>query len=118
ERLALIAPLAASYAACVRAYADAGPCVAGSSFVYLSIRAGGIEARARDEAIAIARGAIGQETVGPVGFAMAMRNIPPACEYAQLAAREAPGAWIINFTNPVGIVTQAMWSAGGSRLIG
>jgi len=118
ERLAVIARLAASYAPCVRAYGDPEPCVEGSAFVFLSIRAGGISARARDEAVAIARGAIGQETVGPAGFAMAMRNIPAAAEYARLVARVAPEAWIVNFTNPVGIITQAMWAAGGGRVIG
>ena len=48
---------------------------------------------------------------------MAMRNIPPAIEYARLVAREAPRAWIVNFTNPVGIITQAM-TAADARVIG
>ncbi len=117
-RLAVVASLARSYAPCVRAFADARQCVQDSSFVFLSIRAGGVEARARDEAAALALGIVGQETVGPAGFAMAMRNIPPAIEYARLIARVAPRAWIVNFTNPVAIVTQAMTLDGSARAIG
>ena len=90
----------------------------GASFVFLSIRVGGIAARARDEAIAGAHDTVGQETVGAGGFAMALRTIPHAVEYARLITQEAPRAWIINFTNPVGIVTQAMTMATGGRVIG
>jgi 6-phospho-beta-glucosidase len=117
-RLAVVAPLARSYAPCVRAFADARDCVRDAAFVFLSIRAGGIESRARDEAACIALGVVGQETVGPAGFAMAMRNVPPAVAYARLVARVAPQAWIVNFTNPVGIVTQAMTRDGSARTIG
>ena len=117
-RLAAIAPLAASYSRAVRACDDARACVAGAAFVFLSIRVGGIAARARDEAIAVEHGVVGQETVGPAGFAMAMRTIPHAVAYAQLVADAAPTAWIVNFTNPVGIVTQAILDAAGARAIG
>jgi 6-phospho-beta-glucosidase len=117
ERLATIGALAAEVAPAVRSYIDVPGCVAGAAFVLLSIRVGGIAARARDEAIATAHGIAGQETVGAGGFAMAMRTIPHAVDYARIIEREAPGAWIVSFTNPVGIVTQAM---GGSsaRVIG
>jgi 6-phospho-beta-glucosidase len=118
ERLAIIAALARSYAPSVHPYADARSCVADADFVFLSIRVGGISTRARDEAVAIDLGVVGQETVGPAGFAMAMRNIPAAVEYARLIARVAPHAWTINFTNPVGIVTQAMTTDGNARVIG
>jgi 6-phospho-beta-glucosidase len=117
-RLSIIGSLARSYADAVRAYADVRACVRGASFVFLSIRVGGIAARARDEAIAGAHDTVGQETVGPGGFAMALRTIPHAVEYARLIAEEAPRAWIINFTNPVGIVTQAMTMATGGRVVG
>jgi 6-phospho-beta-glucosidase len=116
-RLAVVAPLAASYARSVRAYDDARACVAGASFVFVSIRVGGIAARARDEATAAAHDTVAQETVGAGGFAMAVRTIPHAREHARLVAHEAPRAWIINFTNPVGIVTQAM-RAENARVIG
>ena len=118
ERLDAIASLARSYARSVRTFPTASLCVADADFVFLSIRAGGIDARARDEASAIALGVAGQETIGPAGFAMAMRNVPPAVEYARLVAGLAPRAWIINFTNPVGIVTQAMTQDGNPRVIG
>jgi 6-phospho-beta-glucosidase len=117
-RLAVIAPLAAGVGAPVRQYTDPTSCVRGASFVILSIRVGGIDARANDEAIALEHGTVAQETVGAGGFAMAMRTIPHAVEYAQLAAREAPDAWVVSFTNPVGIVTQAMIAASGARVVG
>jgi 6-phospho-beta-glucosidase len=118
DRLSLIAPLAALLAPAVRSYADPAACVSRSSFVFLTVRAGGMAARAHDEAAAVAHGIAGQETVGPAGFAMAMRNAPAATEYARLVAHVAPHAWIINFTNPVSIVTQAMERAGCGRVIG
>lgn len=92
--------------------------VAGADFVFLSIRAGGIEQRARDEDTALRLGAVGQETVGPVGFAMAMRTVPHAVDYARAVTRLAPDARIVNFTNPVGIVTQAMRAVGTTNVIG
>jgi 6-phospho-beta-glucosidase len=118
ERLAIVSSLAGAFSPAVRSYEDAGACVAGADFVILSIRAGGITARARDEAIAIAHDTVGQETVGAVGFAMAMRTIPHAVEYARLVERQAPDAWVISFTNPVGIITQAMTDATPARVIG
>ena len=117
-RLAAIGSLAAAFSRHVSVHDDARACVAGASFVLLSIRVGGIAARARDEAIAVTHGVAGQETVGPGGFAMAMRTIPHAIEYARLVERESPDAWIVSFTNPVGIVTQAMTSATGASVIG
>jgi len=118
DRLAVVAPLAKSYFAGVRTYDTAAAAVSDTAFVFLSIRAGGIAARARDEAVSLEHGVLGQETVGPAGFAMAMRTVPAAIEYARLVERIAPHAWIINFTNPVGIVTQAMLDAAGARVIG
>jgi 6-phospho-beta-glucosidase len=117
-RLRVIGALAADFAPAVRLHDEARSCVAGADFVLLSIRVGGIAARARDEAVAFAHGIAGQETVGPAGFAMAMRTIPHAIEYARLVEREAPSAWIVSFTNPVGIVSQAVMSATGAHLVG
>jgi 6-phospho-beta-glucosidase len=118
RRLAAVAALARSYAPRVREFGDARSCVTGAAFVVLSIRPGGIAARARDESTAMAHGIVGQETVGPAGFAMAMRTVPPSVEYARVVAEAAPNAWIINFTNPVGMVTHAITAAGHSRAIG
>ena len=120
ERLPVIAALAREYAgaAAITACASLAPAVEGADFVFTSIRVGGIEARARDEAAALARGLVGQETVGPAGFAMAMRNIPPLIACAREVERRAPGAWMVNFTNPVGIVTQALRNETSTRVIG
>src|SRR5579871_522211 len=117
ERLGVIAPLAATGFAGVRAYADVRAAVSDAAFVFVSIRVGGIPARARDEAAAMAHGVVGQETIGPAGFAMAMRTIPHAVDYARTIADAAPRAWIVNFTKPVGIVTDAMRTAT-SRVVG
>ena len=92
--------------------------VAGASFVLSSIRVGGIAARARDERIAIEHGIAGQETTGFAGMAMAMRTIPVALEHARVVERHAPGAWLINFTNPAGLITQALTSHTSLRVIG
>jgi 6-phospho-beta-glucosidase len=71
-----------------------------------------------DERIALKHGVLGQETTGPGGFAMALRSIPAILQYAELLERRSPGAWLYNFTNPAGLVTQALRDAGFSRTIG
>ena len=96
----------------------AADAITGAVFVFISIRVGGIAARAHDEATALGHGIVGQETVGPGGFAKAMRTVPHVVDYARLVQAHAPTAWIINFTNPVGIVTQAVRNATGARIIG
>jgi 6-phospho-beta-glucosidase len=87
--------------------------VEGADFVLVQIRVGGQEARLRDETIPLACGCIGQETTGAGGFAKAMRTVPVVLEIAE-RVRElaAPEAWIVDFTNPVGIVTRALLDAG------
>jgi 6-phospho-beta-glucosidase len=90
----------------------------GADFVLIQIRVGGQEARLRDETIPVACGCIGQETTGAGGLAKALRTVPVVLEIAE-RAREgaADGAWIVDFTNPVGIVTRALLDAG-HRAIG
>jgi len=88
--------------------ASAAQCLAWADVVFTSIRPGGIAQRIHDEGVAQRHGIVGQETVGPAGFAMAMRTIPPMVEYARQITDAAPKSWIINFTNPVGMVTEAM----------
>jgi 6-phospho-beta-glucosidase len=119
ERLAIIGGVAARMCrgARVTLAASTKECVRGAGFVFTSIRAGGIAQRVRDEAVAQRHGIVGQETIGPAGFAMAARTIPHMVAYARDIAREAPDAWIINFTNPVGMVTEAMRTVT-SRVIG
>ena len=92
--------------------------VEGAAFVLSSIRVGGIAARARDERIAIECGVAGQETTGPGGMAMALRTIPVSLDYARVIERLAPDAWLINFTNPAGLITQALCNATKLRVIG
>ena len=107
DRLSTIGGVAARMAAQGRVVLSASldDCVTGADFVFTSIRVGGLAHRVRDETIALSHGIAGQETVGPAGFAMAARTIPHMVQYARAIARAAPGAWIINFTNPVGMVT-------------
>ena len=94
DRLQLVADLTRRAADGVRvlAHDTAEPCIDGADFVITSIRVGGSAQRARDEATAIAHGVVGQETVGPAGFAMALRAIPPMVQYARLTERLSPGA--------------------------
>ena len=90
----------------------------GADFVLLQIRVGGQGTRFVDETLPHRFGCIGQETTGPGGFAKALRTVPVVLDIAEAATRRAaPGAWIIDFTNPVGIVTQALVD-GGFRAIG
>ena len=85
----------------------------GAAFVLFQIRVGGQQARLRDETVPLRCSCIGQETTGAGGFAKAMRTVPVVLELAErVAARAAQGAWIVDFTNPVGIVTRALLDAG------
>ncbi|WP_367362556.1 hypothetical protein [Mesotoga sp.] len=85
--------------------------------MFSAIRVGGDHARVLDE-IALNHGFIGQETVGPGGFAMALRTIPVAIDYANQMLEESPSAWFINFTNPSGMVTQALLRSTTAKVIG
>jgi len=90
----------------------------GADFVLNSIRVGGISARARDERIAIEHGLPGQETTGPGGVAMALRTVPVTLSHARVIERIAPDTWFINFTNPAGLITQALTQHTSLRVIG
>src|SRR5699024_11861446 len=69
-----------------------------------------------DERVALGLGLLGQETIGPGGLAYALRTLPVALDIARTVAEVAPGAWVINFTNPAGIVTEAMRTVLGDRV--
>ena len=85
----------------------------GAGAVLLQLRVGGQAARHRDETWPLEFGCIGQETTGAGGLAKAMRTVPVVLDIAERARRRAhPSAWIIDFTNPVGIVTRALLDAG------
>jgi 6-phospho-beta-glucosidase len=89
---------------------DAG--VAGADAVLLQLRVGGQAARNQDETWPLECGCVGQETTGAGGLAKAMRTVPVVLDIAERVRRANPDAWIIDFTNPVGIVTRALLQAG------
>ena len=92
---------------------DLDRAVDGAHFVLVQIRVGGQRARLSDETVPLACGCIGQETTGAGGLAKAMRTVPVVLEIAEhVRERAAPGAWIVDFTNPVGIVTRSLLDAG------
>ena len=90
----------------------------GADFVFSAIRVGGLAGRTADERVALDLGLLGQETTGPGGVAFGLRTIPMAVHIAEQVARVAPTAWVINFTNPAGMITEAMQSVVGERVIG
>ena len=97
---------------------DLDTALTGADFVFSAIRVGGLAGRTRDERVALDLGVLGQETTGPGGLAYALRTVPVAVDIAERTRRLAPDAWFINFTNPAGIVTEAMQSVLGDRVIG
>lgn len=87
--------------------------VADADFVLLQLRVGGQATRQQDETWPHEVHCIGQETTGPGGFAKALRTVPQVLSIAEAVRTHArPGTWIIDFTNPVGIVTRALLEAG------
>jgi 6-phospho-beta-glucosidase len=97
---------------------DTDKALEGADFVIVQLRIGGQAARFVDETLPTRFGTIGQETTGAGGFAKALRTVPVVLDIAERAARRAaPGYWIVDFTNPVGIVTQALLD-DGHRAIG
>jgi 6-phospho-beta-glucosidase len=124
ERLELMAALGARMCAqwgaafTVRGVTDPEAAIAGARFVFSAIRPGQEAARAVDEEVPLKHGVLGQETTGPGGFAMALRTIPAMLGYARLIERVAPQALLVNFTNPVGIVMQALHDHSSVRAVG
>src|SRR4051794_19393324 len=90
----------------------------GADFVFSALRVGGLQGRTRDEHVALDLGSIGQETTGPGGIAYGLRTVPVAVELAERIGQRAPYAWTINFTNPAGMVTEAMQRVLGDRVVG
>lgn len=125
EKLALIGGLCQRMAAEANApftfhlTTDPREAVSGAQHVITAIRPGLEVGRATDERICFRHGVLGQETTGAAGFAMAMRSVPAIFAYAQLIEEiAAPGAWLYNFTNPAGLVAQALHYAGIRRVVG
>jgi 6-phospho-beta-glucosidase len=95
---------------------DAG--LRGADAVFSAIRVGGLGGRMIDEQVARREGVIGQETVGAGGISYALRTIPVVRRMAERIAATAPAAWVVNFTNPAGVVTEVMSDVLGDRVIG
>jgi len=104
--------------ATVRVTGDAAEAFTGADYVFSAIRVGGDRGRVIDEEVALRRGLVGQETTGPGGCAMALRTIPVVLAYCELLAELAPGAVLINFTNPAGLITQAISAQGKVKVVG
>jgi 6-phospho-beta-glucosidase len=124
ERLAIVAGLAErilrrqGWPGRLTTTTDRDTAIDGASFVLVQLRIGGQAARLVDETLPHRFGCIGQETTGPGGFAKALRTVPVVLDLAEhVGRRAATGAWIVDFTNPVGIVSQALIDAG-HRAIG
>jgi 6-phospho-beta-glucosidase len=101
-----------------RGTTDLVDAVRGADFVLCAIRVGQLEGRVVDESVPLGHGVLGQETTGPGGLCFALRTIPVMMELAHAMAEHAPEAWLINFTNPAGMVTEAVQRVLGDRAIG
>ncbi|WP_434451536.1 6-phospho-beta-glucosidase [Lentzea sp. E54] len=119
HRLSLIGPFSqrlldhAGHPAKVRTTTSLEEGIEGASAVLLQLRVGGQQARASDETFPLSCGCVGQETTGAGGLAKALRTVPVVLDIADKVRRLAgPDTWIVNFTNPVGIVTRALLQEG------
>ncbi|MDG9702044.1 6-phospho-beta-glucosidase [Streptomyces sp. DH37] len=102
----------AGHPAEVTTTSDLDAAVADADAVLLQLRVGGQAARERDETWPLECGCVGQETTGAGGLAKALRTVPVVLDIAERVRRANPGAWIVDFTNPVGIVTRALLNEG------
>lgn len=102
----------------VRTTTDLDEALDGADVVFVAIRVGGLEARVVDEAVPLELGVLGQETVGPGGVAFALRTVPEVVRIAEAVGDRSAGAWFVNFTNPVGVVTEAARDVLGSKAVG
>ena len=101
-----------------RTTTDLDDALEGAGFVFVAIRVGGLEGRTIDEGVPLRHGVLGQETTGPGGICFALRTIPAMVALAERTASRAPGAWLVNFTNPAGMVTEALQRVLGDRAVG
>jgi 6-phospho-beta-glucosidase len=98
---------------------DARSALSGADFVITTFRVGGIESRVIDERVPLDHGVLGQETTGAGGFAMGIRSIPVILEYVKIMEEVCPNAWLINFANPAGMLTEAIIrNSGWKRVVG
>jgi 6-phospho-beta-glucosidase len=101
-----------------RATTDLDDALEGADFVFCAMRVGNLEGRVADESVPLGHGVLGQETTGPGGICFALRTVPVMVQLAQKIKERAPGAWLINFTNPAGMVTEAVQQVMGDRVVG
>lgn len=111
-------PPGARPAPSVRVAARLEDALPGADLVFAAVRSGGVEGRVLDERVALACGLLGQETVGAGGISYALRSIPDMMRVATLMRDLAPDAWLVNFTNPAGMVTEALAAVLDRRVIG
>ncbi|GAA4334511.1 6-phospho-beta-glucosidase [Actinomadura luteofluorescens] len=90
----------------------------GADFVFAAVRVGGLRGRVCDERVALDLNVLGQETTGPGGIAYGLRTIPVMLDIAHRVKALAPDAYVINFTNPAGMITEAMQGVLGDRVLG
>lgn len=98
--------------------AELAPALDGADFVVTQLRVGGQAARIQDERIPLRYGLVGQETTGPGGFAKALRTIPVILDINRKMAERCPQAWLINFTNPSGLISEALRLHGSGHYVG
>jgi 6-phospho-beta-glucosidase len=101
-----------------RTTTDLDDAIEGADYVFAAIRTGQLEGRVVDESVPLGLGVLGQETTGPGGICFALRTIPAMLALAQVVAERAPRAWLVNFTNPAGMVTEAVQQVLGERAVG
>jgi len=102
----------------IRAVSSLSEALDGADMVFAAIRPGGTAGRTADERIALDLGLLGQETTGAGGISYALRSIPPMLRLAEEMRSRCPGAWLLNFTNPAGMVTEALVPVLGPKVIG
>jgi 6-phospho-beta-glucosidase len=124
DRLAITSDFARRMAArhgnpfSIHATSDMRAAVKDASFVVTQIRVGGIHARIADEKLGLRHGIVGQETTGVGGFACALRTIPPVLAIARAMEEVAPKGVLVNFTNPSGIVSEALFKHSSITSVG
>jgi len=97
---------------------DLDGAIAGADYVFAQIRVGGLAARILDEKIPLRHGLLGQETTGAGGFMTALRTVPVMLDMARRIEKLAPGAWLVNFSNPSGIVAEALLNHTDVKMVG
>ncbi|HEX9086252.1 MAG TPA: 6-phospho-beta-glucosidase, partial [Arthrobacter sp.] len=102
----------------VRATTSLAEALDGTDLVFAAIRPGGTAGRTADERVALDLGLLGQETTGAGGISYALRSIPRMLELAAQMRRRCPDAWLLNFTNPAGMVTEALVPVLGRKVVG